>query len=399
VYPYPGQPAFGQPQFQAPKPTRPASVTVAFYLVVGAAIGWGMFGATALWQLSVAADIMEDAANKVGASQSQLDAAYATINAVNIVESVVAGLMLVGLVLLGLFAYRGGNAVRWVLVSLLGLSSVCCCGGVLISLAQGTNTNSTDTATQMLDEYSKMLADREPVVMQALALVGPLMLVLFGLTALVLLVVPVSNRYFRKVVDPHLPVMMGPDGYPVYYGGPGYPTSAPPAWYPPQPASGWPQPGSPTGWPAQGPPGWPQPGSPAGPTDPSAFTMGWPQPGAPAAPPGWPQPGAPTDPVAGWPAPAAPSGPGWPQAGSPPAWPGTPMTGPPAPADVAPTSGAPSPDAPPPSDSASGSPAHSGPPSDRPADDESEPGSASRWAAPAPGSEDSPPKPPSDGTW
>lgn len=313
-------PAF--PGVPAAKPSRPGVVTAGIILVLVGVLGWLSQLITQLYTVATASELVNQAGQDAGATQAEIDTVLSTTQTVAIVLAVITAVVVIAVPALSVKAWRGSNTVRWILISVVGLSTVCCCGGLAVAIATYNSSNGTDTTAGAIDDkYGELLADRMPLVIQVLGGVGPFLIILPSIVGLILLLVPPANRFYRNVPDPTAlaGITYGPDGIPMYHGVPGYPY--PTSGWPAYPVSGAPG-GVPPGNPGAG--GFPgYPGYPGGAEYPGAS-----HPGAPGLPPGYPP--------AGWPAPPADPAPRSPWAPTVPQAAATQR-----PADQAPTSGAP----------------------------------------------------------
>ncbi|MEV4705575.1 hypothetical protein [Actinoplanes sp. NPDC049316] len=309
---YPGAPA--------PR-SRPTVVTVSSYLLYLSAaliVLDAVLTVTTISKLSeVYTDLYADTSN------SGLESVMVGVSVISVVINF---LLAAGLAILAVFNNRGRQGSRittWV----IGGISFCCFGSALagnaLTSAMNLDTGSTSgpSARELEERLSEALPSWYPPVTMTLSVV----LALAILTALILLMLPAANAYFRKpqpTWDPSMP-------YPAYPGQPGYPQ----AGQPQQPS--YPAPGSFPPYPGTTPPAAPP-------------AAGAPHTGSVPA----------TDP---WSAPTPPTPPA-----SPPSSSDTPPASPPSSSDTPPASSSSSSDAPPsPGPDASSSPEQPGrPPTD-----------------------------------
>ncbi|PRY27084.1 hypothetical protein [Pseudosporangium ferrugineum] len=242
----------------APAPSsRPTVVTVSSYLLYFSAAASVVSALLSLTTISTISDVYRDL--YADTADSGLENIIVGVSVVGVAINV---LFAVGLVILGLFNGRGRQGSRittWV----IGGIFLCCNGFGLIGNAatSGMNLDTGSTTGPSAREIEQRLSDALPSWYTPITTTLTVVLVLAMLAALILLVLPAANAYFRKpqaTWDPSMP-------YP-YPGQPGYPAPGyPPVGYPqpgqppyPAPASYPPYPG--TAEPSTPPPVTPPPG-------------------------------------------------------------------------------------------------------------------------------------------
>jgi hypothetical protein len=227
---------------------RPGTVTISswlLFLVAALQLAQAVVGLSAMGTI---ADIYNEAYQG-----TDLEGSGEVIAGVGVIGGSIFGvLMAVGLVILAIFNNRGKNASRittWVIGGLL----LCCSGFGLVGQLAGSSMNLGGGGTDMPDpkEVQQKIDDALPWYTPTAATLGVIALLAL-VTALVLLALPPSNDYFRKVQpawEPPVP------GYPGYQAQPGYPPpvtpGVPPSEQPPGPPPAQP-PGSPPGPPPPG---------------------------------------------------------------------------------------------------------------------------------------------------
>ena len=268
AYPtYPAAPA---------QPPRPTTVTVSTYLLwLTAAISL-LSAALTVSMVGRMADALGDLFEGTAGEGSEGFIVGASVFVV-----ILSLIFAAGLAILGIFNNRGRNGARittWV----LGGISLCCTGFGLAGTAMSSSMNldSSTTGTDNVPSNSEVQAALNgalPSWYEPLSTVLTVVSLLAILGAVILLALPASNAYFRKVQPAWDPSQQFP-----YPGQPGYPQSG----YPQSPYQGQPyQPGQ---------PGQPSSGQPYQPGQPPQGQQPY-QPPA-AAPPSTPPASGPTDP-------------------------------------------------------------------------------------------------------
>jgi hypothetical protein len=281
AYPYPPAPA---------ERARPTSVTVSSYLLFVVAAIQLISAIVGLSQVGTTARVLKDAYAGTAAAGAE-----SVAGAVGVASAVFAILFAAGLSILAIFNNRGRQGSR-VTTWVIGGLALCCNGFSVLgnaatrsmSLDSGGTTGPSATEVQrQLDAALPSWYGAATVTLAVLALVCLL-------AAIVLLALPASNAFFRKVPAAGFDPTYGagyaaPSPYPqAPYGGPppGYP---PPGSYGPPGAPGsYPQPGQPGPYappgsqPSYGPPGSQPPSGPA--SDPWGAPPSSPPPAAPGSP-------------------------------------------------------------------------------------------------------------------
>jgi hypothetical protein len=241
---------FGVPAWQpgAPPPGRPAppvtvKLSVSLLRLAAAAVLLRLISSG--YALGHFDDILHRAAERIGASPQDIS----NQRTGNLVANGVAigGALLIGAALLvpSFWLSRGSPVARVLSCVAAGLVALLCCGGLALAIAG----QSASGGSKLQSEVERLTVDETPawVTLSALAsaLAPPL-----ALAALVLLLVPPSNRFFRPPV--------APSAYPYggYYAYPAYPAQGWGSQQAPEPLSAnEPPPGNePPGPPSEHPP-------------------------------------------------------------------------------------------------------------------------------------------------
>lgn len=235
-----------------PAKVRPSTVSVSSYLLYLIAALQVLSAVLAFAFVGDMQAVYEDAFADVEGGET-----VASITSGFVIGATIFGLLVAaGLVVLAIFNNRGKNPSRittWVVGAIF-----LCCGGVgLLSLATGGMNfgSSPDPDMPSNSEIQEMLKEALPSWYNAVSITLSVVGVLGLLVALILLALPPSNEFFRKVQPEWQPPAGAQGGYLAY---PAYPApGAPPAG----PGTG---PSAPAAPPA--PPAAP-PAPPAGPDD------------------------------------------------------------------------------------------------------------------------------------
>jgi hypothetical protein len=269
-------------------PDRPRSATVRLALVLMVLSTLIAVALVVMFVLDYVnyAESAVRAGHNVGASQTRIQDDIRDQHIIDGVSAGSFGLLALALAGTALWARRA-NTGR-VLACVTGLAQLLCCSGIMAWLS--LNISMLDVEYDpYYDEAFKVQYAAQPAWVKALIPTATAALPLLGIAIVVLLLLPSSNRFYRKAPAP---VPLAP-----------YPWPAPA--YPPPAASVYPPPAA---------PGYPPPAAPAYP--PAGPSYG-------TSPPSWPAPGYGAPPPPSWPAPTdpPPSGYGPPPSGygSPPA--------------------------------------------------------------------------------
>jgi hypothetical protein len=141
--------------------------------------------------------------------------------------SAIALLFAIGFAVLGLFTNRGKNAARIVSWVVLGIGLCCNAGGLASIALGGVLTGGSSGGAVDMEELQRRTTDAIPGWATATSYSLLTISILAALAAIILLALPASNEYFRKVEPVWEPPVPGA-AYPV----PGEPTDAVPPGYP-----------------------------------------------------------------------------------------------------------------------------------------------------------------------
>jgi hypothetical protein len=257
AYPYPPAPA---------ERARPTTVTVSSYLLFVVAAIQLISAIVGLSQVGTTARVLKDAYAGTAAAGAESVAA-----AIGVGSAVFAILFAAGLSILAIFNNRGRQGSR-VTTWVIGGLALCCNGFSVLGNAatRSMSLDSGGTTGPSSAEIQRQLDAALPGWYGAATVTLAVLALLCLLAAIVLLALPASNAFFRKL----------PAGFATY--GPGYAVPSP---YP-QPPYGGPPPGyPPAGEPGAygrpGPYGQPGPYAPPGSGQPSYGPPGPPPPSAP----------------------------------------------------------------------------------------------------------------------
>jgi hypothetical protein len=266
---YPASP-YATPPGPAPR-GRPITVTIASYLLYGAA---ALEVITAIMSLSTVGrtyDVVRDAYAGTADGSGIADVVLASA----IVGAAINVLLAAGFAVLGALDSRGKNPAR-IVTWVVGGLSVCCSGiGLGGQAAISTTYTSTDPSGNLSQsQLNQSINDALPQWYRPVTLTLAAITLLAILAVIVLLALPASNAFFRKAVTgfPLPPFGYPPQQYPQYpqsgqYGYPGQPAPglAPYPGQPAPPPGGAPYGGPPGGAPYAGPSGGaPYAGPPGG---------------------------------------------------------------------------------------------------------------------------------------
>lgn len=240
-----------------PDPARPRSRSVTSALVLtllNAVISAGLAVMFVRDYIGYA-DVAARAGVLSGATQSRVQDDIGTQHLIDGVSAGAFGLMAVVLLLVGFWARRssGGRVVACVLAGVQAL----CCGAMMAYLSLGISLLDVSSDDPYLDVAFKVQYDGQPGWAKALIPTSAFALPLLAIVALVLWLVPSSNRYYRALRNPEpqpLPFIPTP-GFTPPPPGYGYPPQPgygyPPAHYPPPPQDYPPQDYPPQDYPPQ----------------------------------------------------------------------------------------------------------------------------------------------------
>ncbi len=207
---------------------RPSTVNLAVYLLYAAA---GIELINIILSLAYSGAIAEGTENAVrGTSQEN---AGLSAGATGTISVVVGVLIIAMLVLLAVYVGKGKQVAR-ILTWVLGGIAVCCTlsvfGLTFVGEAGWNEARKTDPDLPTWDRYNELVYSEVPGWYQPLTTVLGVLLVLAILGAIILLALPASHPYFRKVEQQWEPPVPGAGGDPGY---PGYPPAGGPPNQPP----------------------------------------------------------------------------------------------------------------------------------------------------------------------
>jgi hypothetical protein len=234
---------FGVPAWQpgTPPPGRPAppvTVKLSVSLLRLAAADILLRLISLGYDLGHFDDILHRAAERTGASPQDISN-QRTGNLV--ADGVMIGVvLLIGAALLvpSFWLARGSPVARVLSCVSAGLVALLCCGGLALAIAGQSASRGSDLQSEVM----RLTMDETPawVTLSALASV---LTPLLALAALVLLLVPPSNRFFRPPVAPSVYPYGDYYAYPAQWWGSQQAPEPPPGDKPPEPPSEHPPPG------------------------------------------------------------------------------------------------------------------------------------------------------------
>jgi hypothetical protein len=211
-----------------PEPARPRSrsVTSALVLTLLSAVICAALAVMFVLDYVNYAGVAARSGVLAGASQSRVLEDIETQHLIDGVCAGAFGLMAVVLLAVGFLARRssGGRVVACV----LGVVQALCCGGMVAYLSLGISLLDVSSDDPYLDVAFKVQYDAQPVWAKALIPTSTFALPILGIMALILWLVPSSNRYYRALRNPE------PQPLP-FVATPGFAPQPPPGYgYPPQ---------------------------------------------------------------------------------------------------------------------------------------------------------------------
>lgn len=210
---------------------RPSTVNLAVYLLYAAA---GIELISVVLGLAYSSKLTEGAKKAVaGTSQEGTGDSQALTGTI----SIIVGVLLIALfVVLAVYVGKGKQIAR-ILTWVLGGLATCCTLGVfglaLVSEAGWEQLRKDDASLPTYDRYMELVYSEVPGWYQPVTTVLGVLLVLAILVAIVLLALPASHPYFRKVEQQWEPPLPGASGDPGYPGYPPPPADGPPNQPPP----------------------------------------------------------------------------------------------------------------------------------------------------------------------
>jgi hypothetical protein len=197
-----------------PVAKRPSAVTLTGALLVVAAVALIIRALLPLPYLSDAADAAR-AAYANSTDPNLTPDRFATILKLSIIGTAVVSILIaVGILVLARLDLRGNNVAR-ILTWVLGGIGVLCCGlGSLVGAASGGLTMSNNKTSGVdAKEATRHIMDAYPSWYQPLNVVLTVIMVLALAAAVILLLTPAANAYFRRgaatpqIVEPPYPTL------------------------------------------------------------------------------------------------------------------------------------------------------------------------------------------------
>jgi hypothetical protein len=179
------------------RPPRPATVTIAFVLLVLAAVLILLPLISLIYELSHFESLLRRAAERTGtdpAAQSDTRTTEQIGGAITIGLLVLAS---IGLLVPSMFLLRGSNAGRVLSCVAAALATLCCFAGGAFAIA---GQSAPDTS-ELQRELTRLQTEETPTWVGLSALPAALV-PLLAIAALVMLVLPPSNRFFRPPAAP-----------------------------------------------------------------------------------------------------------------------------------------------------------------------------------------------------
>ena len=198
------------------RPPRPATVKIAVWLAVLAAVCMVLAAVTVVEEWLRFYDQLGRAGSIAGATADEIASRRTSDTVYYAVVVVILLLVAAAYVLLGRFAWRGGNGARVGLAVVCGVSVLCC--GALMGI--GVLLDDVSTGEPLDDVLARVLSETQPGWAATLTGLAAIVFVPASLVLLVLLLVPSSNRFFQ----PHIAVPAWPGQ--IYPGSP-YPYAVP----------------------------------------------------------------------------------------------------------------------------------------------------------------------------
>jgi hypothetical protein len=199
------------------RPGRPATVTVAFILLVAAAVLVLLPIVSLIYELTHFEELLRRAAERTGSDPAAQADARSTEQIGGALTIGVLVLASAGLLVPSVFLLRGSNVGRVLSCIAAGLAALCCVAGGVLAVA----SQSAPDTSELQRELTRLQTDETPTWV-GLSVLPTALVPLFAIAALVMLVLPASNRFFRP------PAMPSAYQYGGYYAYPAH-------WYTPQP--------------------------------------------------------------------------------------------------------------------------------------------------------------------
>jgi hypothetical protein len=197
-------------------------VTIAFVLLVLAGVLILLPLISLIYDLAHFDDLLRRAVERTGNDPAARAQAHATELVGNTIAIVLVVLTSVALLVPAVFLPRGSNVGRILSCIGAGLAALCCCAGAALAFAGQSAPDTSD----LQREVTRLQAEETPAWV-GLSVLPAALVPLLGIAALVLLVVPPSNRFFRPPGILSEPTAYQYGGYYAY----------PAHWYPEQPQS------------------------------------------------------------------------------------------------------------------------------------------------------------------
>jgi hypothetical protein len=179
------------------RPSRPWSVSAASVLLVVAAVLAALPLVSLVYDLTHFDDVLRRAAERTGASPLEVSQQRTANRIVNSVA--IAAVLLTSAALLVPAPWlRRGSPVARVLACVAGVgAALCCCTGYGL----GVTAQNSRSGSELQSEVSRLSVQETPAWVGLVALPSVLVVPL-AITAVVLLLVPPSNRFFRPAPAP-----------------------------------------------------------------------------------------------------------------------------------------------------------------------------------------------------
>jgi hypothetical protein len=201
----PGVPASG-------RPGRPATVTVAFILLVAAAVLVLLPIISLVYELTHFEELLRRAAERTGSDAAAQADARDTEQIGGALTIGVLVLASAGLLVPSVFLLRGSNVSRVLSCIAAGLAAVCCVGGGVLAIA----SQSAPDTSELQRELTRLQTDETPTWV-GLSVLPTALVPLLAIAALVMLVLPASNRFFRPPAVPSTYQYGGYYAYPAHW--------------------------------------------------------------------------------------------------------------------------------------------------------------------------------------
>ncbi len=203
---------------------RPSTVNLAVYLLYAAA---AIELISVILGLAYSSKLAEGAKKALAGTSQEGTADNQTLTGT---VSIVFGVLLIVLFVVLAILVGKGKQIGRILTWVVGGLATCCTAGVFgltfVSKAGWEQLRKDDPKLPTWDQYNEMLYSELPGWYQPVSTILGVLLLLAILAAIVLLALPASHPYFRKIEPQWEPPVPGT-------GDPGYPPPPPPASGPP----------------------------------------------------------------------------------------------------------------------------------------------------------------------